>query len=390
MKKILILGAGVYQSRLITCSKTRGYQTHVASINGDYPGIEIADFFHPIDTTDEQGILELSAKLEIDGILTTGSDVCVPSIGLVVDKLGLHGTGRKTSKMCMDKRMMKEILSSAGVPTPDFEVVSSLESCFKAIGRIGLPCVIKAPDSSGSRGINTVFSMSEVSDAFEDSLSTSRCGELVVEEWVTGEEYGAQAIVSRSEVVGLMIHADTVTSSPRRIPVGHSAPHPNERSIFTETFQCVNKAVLASGIKNTISNVDLILTEKGPVIIEIAARMGGTCIPEVCGTWWGINLYEVALDLAIGNKISFPEEPMGVPNAAHLIWSDKAGKIRHLGPKETGLKWEIDVSLGSEVEAFTSGNLRVGDVSVSSDNVKKAEEYVAAAAMKFMEGLDVR
>ena len=86
-KRILILGAGTYQKRMIEYAVSSGYEVHVASIPGPYPGIEIADYFHPVDTTDAEGILQLATGLKVDGILTTGSDVCVPSIGHVVDKL---------------------------------------------------------------------------------------------------------------------------------------------------------------------------------------------------------------------------------------------------------------------------------------------------------------
>ena len=389
MKRILILGAGIYQSRLILSAKNRGIETHVASIEGNYPGIEMADYFHPIDTTDEAEILQLATSIKIDAILTTGSDVCVPTIGLVADKLGLAGTGRRSSKICMDKRKMKTAFLEAEVPTPNFEIVSSIKECRKAVEKLGFPCVIKAPDSSGSRGINTVYSFDEVDDSYEDSAKVSRCGELIVEEWVFGEEYGAQAVVCDSQLIGLMIHADVVTPPPRRIPVGHSAPHPKENSMFKETKECVERAILATGIDNTISNVDLILTERGPVIIEIAARMGGTCIPEVCGKWWGVDLYDMALDISLGMKVEFPKSPTGVPNAAHLVWSNEEGTIRSFGPKEEGLAWNIEAELGTKVSIFTSGNLRLGDVSSSSDNTKISEEEVSRAANDFMRGLIV-
>ena len=43
MKKILILGAGIYQVPLIKTAKRMGLYTIVASIPGNYPGFELAD-----------------------------------------------------------------------------------------------------------------------------------------------------------------------------------------------------------------------------------------------------------------------------------------------------------------------------------------------------------
>ena len=43
MKKILILGAGVYQVPLIKTAERLGIQTIVCSIPANYPGFEFAD-----------------------------------------------------------------------------------------------------------------------------------------------------------------------------------------------------------------------------------------------------------------------------------------------------------------------------------------------------------
>ena len=45
---------------MIEYAVSSGYEVHVASIPGPYPGIEIADYFHPVDTTDAEGILQLA------------------------------------------------------------------------------------------------------------------------------------------------------------------------------------------------------------------------------------------------------------------------------------------------------------------------------------------
>ena len=79
-QKIMILGAGVYQEPLIRTALSMYLEVHVASLLGDYPGINIAPNFHPIDITDEKGILKLCQELEIDGILTTATDICIPTI----------------------------------------------------------------------------------------------------------------------------------------------------------------------------------------------------------------------------------------------------------------------------------------------------------------------
>ena len=54
MKKILILGAGVYQVPLIKTAKRLGIQSVVCSIPGNYPGFGLADKMYYENTTDPE------------------------------------------------------------------------------------------------------------------------------------------------------------------------------------------------------------------------------------------------------------------------------------------------------------------------------------------------
>ena len=379
-QKILILGAGVYQVPLIEESKRMDLETHVASIPGPYPGVKIADFCHPIDITDVQGILGLARKIQFDAILTTGSDVCVPAIGAVVDDLGLIGTNSAASIRAMDKLAMKESFEMNSVPSPFFLSVSNAEDAVSAATQIGFPCLIKAVDSSGSRGITVVEDHSGIHDAVIRVKEISKSDYFIVEEYIAGEEYGAQVIVKDGEIRKIMIHSDIVTESTFRIPVGHCAPHVNEASMIEKTSLAVASGVHALGIDNCIANVDLFWTDKGPMIIEIGARMGGTCLPEICGGWWGVNMYQIAINISLGRDFHLPKDPKGLPTAGHILWSTKTGIVERLPESREELDVSIEISVGEKVEKFTSGNLRVGHVIGKGKTPEEAAKLVYSSA----------
>lgn len=71
MKKLMILGAGVYQVPLIKRAKEKGLYTIVVSIPGDYPGFKLADKIYYENTTDCEKILEIAQKENIDGIVNS-------------------------------------------------------------------------------------------------------------------------------------------------------------------------------------------------------------------------------------------------------------------------------------------------------------------------------
>ena len=91
MKKLMILGAGVYQVPLIKRAKEKGLYTIVVSIPGDYPGFKLADKIYYENTTDCEKILEIAQKENIDGIVTAGTDVAVVTVGRVCDAMKLCG-----------------------------------------------------------------------------------------------------------------------------------------------------------------------------------------------------------------------------------------------------------------------------------------------------------
>ena len=125
MKKIMILGAGIYQVPLIRAAKEMGLTVIVASIKGDYPGFALADKVHYINTTDREAILKAAVSEKIDGICTTGTDVAVASIGYVCEKMGLSGISKEAADLVTDKAKMKEAFQKGGVSASRFRKVFS-------------------------------------------------------------------------------------------------------------------------------------------------------------------------------------------------------------------------------------------------------------------------
>ncbi len=70
MKRIMILGAGIYQVPLIQKAKEMGLETIVVSIPRDDPGFAFADKVYKLDTRDQEAVLRAAQRERIDGIWT--------------------------------------------------------------------------------------------------------------------------------------------------------------------------------------------------------------------------------------------------------------------------------------------------------------------------------
>ena len=99
------------------------------------------------------------------------------------------GSDVKASSLAMDKLKTKQIWLSMGLPTPDFCILDSEQSCKQALEKLGLPLIIKPVLEGSSIGMSKVESEDELVPAWEKA---QQCGGTVIaERWVVGEEYTA-------------------------------------------------------------------------------------------------------------------------------------------------------------------------------------------------------
>src|SRR5690606_20522239 len=182
-------------------------------------------------------------------------------------------------------------------------------------------------DSSGSRGVIKVNSIEEVSAAFTEALSFSRGEEILVEEFIEGLEFGAQTFSVEGHCELVLLHNDTMSNPPYMIPIGHSFPFEQiSEDKCINAIEDIKKAVESLGINDGPANVDLILDKKNNKVkvIEVGARIGATCLPELVKYHTGIDWVEATIKSALGEKVNLAiqkEEPV----AAIIIESPNDG-----------------------------------------------------------------
>ena len=216
--------------------------------------------------------------------------------------------------------------------------------------------------------MSKVTERTEIPDAFQSAQNFSRRGVVLIEEWLEGEEFGAQAVVRNNRCEILVVHSDVTTAPPRRIPIGHGCPHEDEAELLSEIRSMVDDAIASIGINNTISNIDFIMTEDGPKIIELTCRMGGTRLPEVCGTYWGINFYALAIQLALDFNIDLPASPQGKPNAAHNLILPQSGVLKSMDNIKREFVHEIYYNNGDYVTANAAQQTELGYIQLIRDD----------------------
>lgn len=389
MKKILILGAGIYQVPLIKVAKKLGIYTIVASIQGNYPGFELADKVYYENTTDHRKILSIARREQVDGIVTAGTDVAVITIGKVCDALGLKGLSAEAAELATDKLLMKQCYEKHGVRSAKFRKVSFDDEHYaNIISDLNLPVMFKSVDSSGSRGIVKVNSPSEFDSARNIVLDNTRSDYFIVEEYIEGEEFGAQAFVQDGKLEFILPHGDYVFNGDTGVPIGHFAPYDLDPAIIEDSRQQLIAATRAMQLNNCAINADFILKDGKTYVLELGGRSGATCLAELVSIYYGFDYYEKIIRVAIGEKVDFgvdvnSTKQDGVANASMLLMSDKDGVIKSQTNSNAEhpdiVEIQFDYKPGDPVHAFRVGPHRIGHVITKGKSLDDAVELLHKA-----------
>lgn len=385
MKKLMIMGAGIYQVPLIKKAKEMGIYTIVVSIPGNYPGFALADQVCYENTVDYERVLEIAKKEKIDGIVTAGTDVAVITIGKVCDELGLTGLSFEAASIASNKLLMKKKYEEYGVRTARFRQLSFEEDMDAKTADLHFPLIFKSVDSSGSRGIVRVNERTEFEAAREIVKANTRTDFFIVEEFIEGEEFGAQAFVYHGKVQFILPHGDYVFQGDTGVPIGHFAPYQLDDAIVEDTRRQLELAIQAMGLDNCAINADFILKDGKTYVLELGGRSGATCLAELVSIYYGYDYYEKLILAALGEAVDFPQE-QAVPNASMLLRSDRDGVIREIRNEnhadEDIYEIQFDYKEGDSVKKFHVGPHRIGHVVTKGETLEAAVEKLETALQK--------
>jgi cyanophycin synthetase len=121
------------------------------------------------------------------------------------------GTSGIAVDIASDKNLTNRLLDASGLPVPRSELVSTIEGTLAAARRVGLPCVVKPLDGNPGRGVNlNLRTDDEIRAAFEGARAESRSGDLVVETFVTGNDYRCLVIGGKVAAIAERVPASVV------------------------------------------------------------------------------------------------------------------------------------------------------------------------------------
>ncbi|MDR1787671.1 MAG: ATP-grasp domain-containing protein [Treponema sp.] len=362
-ERILILGAGFLQGPAIRIAQDLGLEVTAVDGNPDAPCAAWADRFEAIDLKDKERIEALARKLKalpggLSGVMTCGTDFSAP-VAWVAERLGLPGIPYEAALAASDKALMRRVFADAGVPSPAFTVCGAPPEAPPAFG---FPVVVKPCDNMGGRGCRKAGSLDALRCAVSEALPFSRSGRVIVEEYMDGPEFSADALVYDGKITLCGLADRHIFFPPYFVEMGHTMPTNLEAGRAEALCQAFYQGIRALGITRGAAKGDLKLTAKGPMIGEIAARLSGGFMSGWTYPYSsGVEPIRGAIRIAIGRDPG-SLAPTRAYTSAERAFISLPGKIRAIEGVERaravpGLReFSLRVSAGSRV-SFPENNV---------------------------------
>jgi len=261
------------------------------------PGFAYADRRAIVSTEDERAIDRLARAERVDAVIAPGIDFPVAIAARVAQALGLpHPLSPTAAVLATNKQRQRERLAEAGVPQPRSRVLDDGSEALE------FPCVVKAPDRQGQRGLTLVRERSELAAAVRAAREASRSGHVLVEEVVEGPEITVNGFSIGGSFHPLTV-TDRLTADPPAfgVALAHVWPSPHD------VAEVAGRAAEALGIVDGPSYTQIRLGSHEPRVIEVAARLGGGHDAELCQAALGVDLNGLALSAALGDAVEAPK-----------------------------------------------------------------------------------
>ena len=377
--RLLVLGAGPAQLGLLEAAQTRGLWVAVVDRDPAAPGFRFADRRCIVSTEDEPAVERLAAALAVDGIVSPGTDWPVAVAARVAGRLGLpHPIEPSTAVLATNKIRQRERLAAAGIPQPRSWIVGGEDE----LPEPSFPCVVKAPDRQGQKGLALVGGRSELAGAVEQARAVARSGLALVEELVDGPEVTVVGF-SVGGVFTAVTVTDRVVAEPPAFGVALAHVWPSHGR--GQSPDMAAAAVAALGIENGPSYTQLRVGPEGPEVIEVAARLGGGHDAELAERVSGVPLNDLAIDAALGLQLEPPEPRDRVGGAVTRFLVAPPGVLESVEVPDD-LDGVVRVRLyrepGYVFTPLRRGSDRAGAVLVTGDSRDQALERADSAAQR--------
>lgn len=302
--------------------------------------------------------------------------------------LGLGGTSVNAVTLLKDKAQMRKRLRENNLSVVRFAVGASKTDIAEFSAYLAGPMIVKPLDSSGSFGVFRLdypHSGLAVQKLFE-KLEARGLKEFLMEEFLAGTEVSVESFSFHGRHILLACTKKFIAHN--FVEIGHVAPAHLDPRTHRLLAELVPRFLDLMGIKDGPCHTEVMLTERGPYIVESHNRTGGDHIPQLVEMAVGVQLFELAFGWPIGRVTALESAPETRGAGAVRFFWPSPGRVVSVQGMEQAAKMpgvediHLKVGVGDEVPVVQRSADRVGFISARGKTPEEALDRCMKAMRK--------
>ena len=269
-----------------------------------------------LDTDDHNNIIEFCKNHEVNFVIIGPEAPLASGLSDNLRKTGIKvfGPSQKAAQIESDKSFAKDLMNEYNIPTAEYKTFSSkdYDNTLIYLKSISYPVVIKASGLAAGKGVSICNDFTEAKIAVDNCFIANKFGQsgnkIVIEEFLEGDEFSIFAITDGKDYVLLPAAQDH-----KRIGEGDTGENTGGMGAYApvsfvthELLTEVENQIIKSTLKALTDKgshysgclyAGLILTDKGPKVIEFNCRFGDpetqVVLPLIDGDFFNL-LYSTA------------------------------------------------------------------------------------------------
>ncbi len=244
-----------------------------------------------IAAEDSAGIVRFARDQKIDFAVVGPEGPLVAGLVDALEGAGIRafGPSGKAAALEGSKGFMKDFCAKYGVPTAAYERFRDRDAARKFVQQRGAPIVIKTDGLAAGKGVTVAMTLDEALAAVDDAMVDQRFGaagaELVIEEFLDGEEASFFALCDGKTAIALATAQDHKRvgdgdTGPNTGGMGAYSPAPIVTAAMAETIMAtIVRPTMAGMIQEGrpykgVLYVGVMIGRDGPKLVEFNVRFG--------------------------------------------------------------------------------------------------------------------
>ncbi|MCI6389038.1 MAG: phosphoribosylamine--glycine ligase [Ruminococcus sp.] len=288
--KIMVVGGGGREHAIIKKIKENKDVEKIYALPGNGGMAKDAELVN-IGATDIEKAVEFAVENKIDYAVVAPDDPLVLGMVDALEEKGVPCFGPRKNAAIIEgsKVFSKDLMKKYNIPTAQYEVFTDADEALKYVESCPIPTVVKADGLALGKGVIIAMTREEAKNAVVSIMKDKQFGKsgdsIVIEEFLTGPEVSVLSFTDGKTVIPMISSMDHKRAGDNDTGLntggmGTVAPNPYYtkaiadecmEKIFLPTIDAMNKE--GRTFKGCLY-FGLMLTEKGPKVIEYNCRFG--------------------------------------------------------------------------------------------------------------------